>query len=216
MNTTNPLYEVETRFGFQDQEEVWNILGFLQPCLTQEIAWNTTHYSVELFQRDQIVRVNRVEREGGSDISFSLGWKGPDIGKFANIRLEIDEDITAGIVNSRILAQLNGRTGLTTPDEVRGELLRLGHQGFMSFTGRNLVGFYQPLELQLKLMVTACPVLRWPLLLEIEKTAHSPAEALELEQELEKFSRKYGMLERVVREEPPTLLYRALNLDPAK
>jgi hypothetical protein len=213
MNLKNPLYEVETRFGFQDQEEAWKMLPFFQSSFNREIAWQTTHYSGELFRQGQIVRINRVERDGSSDVSFSLGWKGPDIGKFANIRQELDEDITDGIVNSQILARLNGRTELATPDEVIGELLRLGHLGFMSFTGRNLVGIYQPLELQLKLMLTSSPALQWPLLLEIEKTAHSPAEAVELEQELVEFSRKHGMLERVVREEPPTLLYQTINLD---
>jgi hypothetical protein len=54
-----------------------------------------------------------------------------------------------------------------------------------------------------------CPVLQWPLLLEVEKTAHNLTEAVELEQDLLDFTKQYGLTDRVVRDEPPTLLYRA-------
>ena len=207
---SSSTYEVETRFRFLSPDEVWNILPMFQPYINQEIEWNTIHYGPDLFQTDQILRINHTIRQGKS--SSSLGWKEPDQGKSVNIRLETEEDITSGIKNSNILARLSGKKNFESSSAVADELIRLGHPKFMTFSGKNLTGEYQPQGFHLKLMLASDPPLRYPLLLEIEKTAHSLEEAAEFERELLEFVRLYRLEDRVVREEPPALLYQALKL----
>jgi hypothetical protein len=197
--------EVETRFHFQDRTELFKLLPCFKPCFTKANRWTTVHYGLELFQRDIILRIGATIRPEGN--RSSLGWKGPDTGSFANMREEKDEEITAGIDSSWILKLLGGGGNATSVATVAEELVRLGHAPFMEFAGENQFGFYQPLNFQLKIM--KCPILRWPLLLEVEKTASTPAEALRLEQDLLKFTTQYGLTDRVVRDEPPTLLYQA-------
>jgi hypothetical protein len=77
----------------------------------------------------------------------------------------------------------------------------------MSFRGYDRFGYYEPLGLHLKLL--HCRTLKWPVLVEFEKTAHSQEEALLREQELGEFCDRFGLNGRLVREEPPTLLYEA-------
>ena len=88
--------------------------------------------------------------------------------------------------------------------EIDRELARLGHPRFGSFAGRSLLGVYAPLGLHLKLMY--CEALRWPLLLEIEKSAATWEQALVEETALFSFVETYGLRERCVRDEPPALL----------
>ncbi len=203
-------YEVETRFRFLCPDEVWDVLPIFQSYIHQEVEWHTIHYGQTLFKADQILRINHTIRQGKS--SSSLGWKDPDQGKSVNIRIEIEEAVTKGIQNSNILTRLGCDKTFDTPAAIAAELARLGHPQFMEFSGRNLTGEYEPQGFHLKLMLASEPALGYPLLFEIEKTAHSPEQAAEFEKEITEFVRDHRLEERVVREEPPTLLYRALHL----
>jgi hypothetical protein len=205
--TASNTIEVETRFHFADRKELFELLPFLQPCFsdTPVNRWTTVHYGAELYHRDIILRIGATLLPEGN--RSSLGWKGPDKGSFANIREERDEEITDGISASWILEMLGGNGDAASPATVASELTRLGHPPFMEFQGENQFGIYEPLNLQLKIM--SCPILQWPVMLEVEKTALNPTEALELEKELLTFSRQYSLSDHVVRDEPPTLLYRA-------
>ena len=134
-----------------------------------------------------------------------LGWKGIDIGSYANIREEIDEDITRGIKDSAVLKLLGGNSEISSPEEAGQELARLGHWVFMSFHGINSLGYDETLNVATKLM--NCFDLTWPCMVELEKTAHTEQEARERETELREISQMFKLDSRLVREEPPTLLY---------
>jgi adenylate cyclase class IV len=205
-----PIYEVETRLSFSNPAQVWDRLPMFKPLINQAVEWNTIHYGPTLFHTDQILRINHTIQQGKS--SSSLGWKGPDQGKSVNIRLEMEEDITRGIQNSEILARLDGQKCFDSVAAVASGLMQLGHCKFMEYSGNNLTGEYKPQGFHLKLMLASNPALRYPLLLEIEKTAHSLAEALEYEREINEFVRRYRLEDRMIREEPPTLLFQALHL----
>jgi adenylate cyclase class IV len=199
--------EVETRFHFKDQDEAFDILPLIAPCFNRDNRWTTVHFGAGLFENDIILRIGESYRETGNQLF--LGWKGPDRGSFANIREELDEEITAGIASSQILTLMGGNPGQSSAGAVARELVRLGYEPFMEFTGENRFGFYEPLQLHLKLLY--CPVLAYPCMLEIEKTAAGHYEALELERELLAFTRQYRLEDRAVRKEPPTLLHDTLN-----
>ena len=77
----------------------------------------------------------------------------------------------------------------------------------MSFRGYDLFGDYQPLDVSLKLLT--CRSLKWPILLEIEKAAKTREDALIKEAELRDFCDRFSLHDRLVKEEPPTLLYAA-------
>ncbi len=203
MPAFRPALEVETRLRFADPDEALQALPFLRACLDRKLVWHTHIHGEALYRLGSLLRLAGGHAPGGQDRHL-LGWKGPDRGVFANIREEIDEEITCGIADSAILAKLGGRPAAGSPAEVEMELDRLGHRRFMTFAGHSLLGVYKPLGLHLKLM--ACEALRWPLLLEIEKTAGDMSEAAVAEKEIESFIRKSGLLDRVVREEPPDLL----------
>jgi adenylate cyclase class IV len=206
-----PIYEVETRLNFSNPAQVWDRLPMFQPLMNNHaVEWDTIHYGPALFQTDQILRINHTVRQGKP--GASLGWKGPDQGKSVNIRIEIEEDITGGIRDSKILTKLSGKKCFDSSTAVASELIELGHCKFMEYSGRNLTGEYEPQGFQLKLMLVSNPALRYPMLLEIEKTAHSLAEALEYEGEINEFIRRYRLEDRIVREEPPMLLFQALHL----
>jgi adenylate cyclase class IV len=198
--------EVETRFHFKDQDEAFDILPLIAPCFNRDNRWTTVHFGAGLFENDIILRIGESYRETGNQLF--LGWKGPDRGSFANIREELDEEITAGIASSQILTLMGGNPGQSSAGAVARELVRLGYEPFMEFTGENRFGFYEPLQLHLKLLY--CPVLAYPCMLEIEKTAAGHYEALELERELLAFTRQYRLEDRAVRKEPPTLLHDTL------
>jgi hypothetical protein len=199
------VYEVEFRCHFENTAEAYRALPFLQACLTRRIEWVTAFYGIDFFRSGRLLRVADVTSD--KNTRTYLGWKGPDTGHFANIRREIDEDITAGIDDSVILDLLGGNHSLSARNEVIQELERLGHHRFMAFEGINITGKYEPLGLSLKLM--PCAVLKWPLMLEIEKTAGSEAEAIQCEKGLYDLCFQYQLQDRVVREEPPTLLFHA-------
>ena len=138
---------------------------------------------------------------------YFMGWKGGDTGTFANIREEIDEVITEGITDSEILGKLGSQNRTLSRKEIGAELQLLGHHKFMSFRGYDLFGDYKPLDVSMKLL--NCSSLRWPILVEIEKAAKTKEDALTKEAELRDFCARYSLHDRLVREEPPTLLYAA-------
>lgn len=206
MKETEVSFEVEIRFYFKDALEAYRSLPFLKSSFDREIIWTTKHYGFELFKTDQILRISEVTL--ADRLSHALGWKGPDLGKYANIRKEIDEDISYGIKDSLVLNLLGRNPDISSPEEAAQELARLGHGEFMSFRGRNLLGYDKTLGVATKLM--NCPDLSWPCMVELEKTAWTVQETAEREAELMEINRKFKLENRLVREEPPTLLYRNL------
>lgn len=204
MNAEKQNFEVETRYRFADKQEVFTMLPFLAAAFHDRNAWHTVHYGLELFKRDVILRINESCRDG--ETKSSLGWKSPDFGEVVNVREELDEDITCGITNSRVLALFGIEGNFPALADVSDALTHRGCCAFMEFTGANEFGFYVPLGLQLKLM--HCSELKYPYMLEIEKTAHDVEEALQMEAELQAFTCQYKLADREVKAEPPTLLYR--------
>lgn len=200
------LYEVETRIYFNSPEEAFNALPFLEECLINTAEWETSMYGIELFNSGKLLRTSSAKV---NDITkYYWGYKEEDIGKFYNIRKELDEEITSEISDSYILQLINGEAQKINRKNVYQLLESLGHKMFMSFTGRNLTGRHEKLQLDLKLL--SCSVLRYPLMLEIEKSAETLAEAFRKEQELKDFLIKYKLEGRALKEEPTTLLYETL------
>ncbi|WP_371372420.1 tRNA (N6-threonylcarbamoyladenosine(37)-N6)-methyltransferase TrmO [Sporomusa aerivorans] len=194
-------YEVETRVYFADQKEAYAAVPFLKQSLHERFEWETATYGLDLFKAGKLLRVSVINR--GNQQKVFWGCKGPDIGKLYNIRLEQDEEITGGVQASSILASLKGPDVPVAPDNIEQVLASLGYEKFMSFAGTNWTGSYEGVAL--KLMV--CPALPYPVLVEFEKTACTPAEAFEQEQELQAFVARFGLEKRVIKKEPPTLLY---------
>lgn len=209
MDDPGPEFEVEIRCHFQNREEAFRVLPFLRDCLTSEISWSTHFYGESLFRSGQLLRASEIVGEGRR--RYYIGWKGSDIGTFANIREEIDEEITEGIAGSAIIRRLGGGSDFLTHESVIDELERLGHRRFMAFHGNDVSGHCEALDLKLKLM--RCAALRWPLLVELEKNARTEAEAQQREAELMEVSRTFGLERRLVKEEPPALLYETLHPD---
>jgi adenylate cyclase class IV len=206
VTSSNLHLEVEIRYYFDSYGEAYNEIPFLQACLQNEDTWITSFYGQELFKSGRLLRfsnVSYIEEE-----KSYLSWKGPDIGEFANIRQELDEDITAGFKNSIIMKELGGKTDIGSTREAIRELERLGHRKFMSFWGRNNGGHYEPLNIDVKLMF--CPLLKYPIMVEIEKAAVTEEEAKQCENELYELSRGLKLQDRLVKEEPPTLLYQTI------
>jgi len=199
----NAIYEIETRLWFSSQDELLNKVSFFEPCLTHKERWITTFYGLELFKSGKLLRI--AEINSMQKTRFFLGWKGMDIGNFANIREELQEEITKGISKSTILTHFRGKHSVESREGVALELSRLGHNPFMDYAGENVIGFYQPLGLHVKIM--SCPALKYPLLLEIEKTARTKEDSLAAEIELQNFINAYDLQQRVVKNEPPSLLY---------
>ena len=201
----NAQYEVEIRCHFDSVEEAYNKIPFLRACLKHEMVWASGIYGEEFFKAGRLLRMSKTTIDG--ETKYFMGWKGKDTGTFANIREEIDEVITNGITISRILEKL-GSQNLTMPrNKISAELKKLGHRRFMSWRGADLFGDYKPLDVSMKLMT--CRTLKWPVMVEIEKSAKTKEEARVRENELRAFCDRFGLNDRLVREEPPTLLYEA-------
>lgn len=203
MALKNALFEVEFRCHFNNPDDAYQALPFMRSCLHRQVAWNGTFYGLELFQSGRVLRITDVVE--GEDTQCYIGWKEPDTGKFANIRQEIVEDITTGIADSTILSFLGGRERIQNKNEAIQELERLGYNRFMSWTGTDLTGYYEPHNINVKLM--SCAMLRWPFLVEIEKMATTEEEASRCESELYELNRKFQLQGHLVKEEPPSLLY---------
>jgi adenylate cyclase class IV len=202
-------FEVEIRFQFPNEQEVYTALPFLRSKLRYEGAWETVIYGQELFTAGGLLRLSKVVLD--ENTRWFLAWKGPDLGDFANIRQELGEEVTKGALESRILRHLKSKKEIKSPQELGLELVSLGYEGFMSFSGNNYVGLYEPQGFDVKLMY--CEDIKWPLLVEIEKTAETREEAAYCEQQLRQFCDRFDLLESKVEEEPPTLLYANVVLD---
>jgi len=199
----NAPFEVEFRCHFNSSEDAYKVLPFMRSCLQSKVAWSGTFYGLELFQSGQVLRISDVVE--GNNTQYYLCRKGPDTGNFANIRQEITENITAGIADSTILSSLGGRKCIQSKNEAIQELERLGYYRFMSWSGVDITGFYEPYNANVKLM--SCEMLKWPWLVEIEKMAATEEEASRCESELFELSRKLQLQRYLVKEEPPLLLY---------
>jgi adenylate cyclase class IV len=200
-----PQYEVEIRCRFDSAEEAYKIIPFLHACLKHEMVWASGIYDEEFFKAGKLLRMSKTTIDGRTE--YYMGWKGEDTGTFANIREEIDEVITNGVTDSRILEKLGSQNRTLPRNKISAELKKLGYQRFMSWRGADLFGDYKPLGVSMKFMT--CRTLEWPVLVEIEKSAHTIEEALVRENELRAFCDRFGLHDRLVREEPPTLLYEA-------
>ena len=200
-------YEVEIRFRFNSYQDACEKIPFLEKSLKTVDWWDTAMYGLELFHADQMLRIGDLVYEDALKKRY-LGWKGPDIGDFANIRIEIDEDVTDGIENSVALTKIGGTEKLLTADGVIDELNRLGYEEFMSFSGKNTTGRYGPLDIGIKLM--SCSQLKYPLMVEIEKIASTEEEARQCEKQLYEISNELNLQDRQVKEEPTHLLYESI------
>ena len=199
------IYEVETRFEFEDREEVYTVLHFLESCLNLEIEWKTEHFGRDLFKEDRVLRISDSKIDG--DRISSLAYKEPDRGQEINIRKEYSERINKGLKESLIMGIVGGKRNYADSKEIKKELKRLGHAPFMFFKGHSLLGKYEPRGLHFKLMY--CSYLQYPLLLEIEKEAESEAGIMDKKEDIYDFIEKYGLDSRLIPQEPPTLLYRS-------
>lgn len=200
------LYEVETRVYFNSPEEAYSALPFLKQCLQNKAEWETSMYGIELFRSGKLLRTAAIKV---NDVTRAYwGYKEEDLGRFYNIRKELDEEITSGINDSYILQLINGKEQVITGDNAAGVLEGLGYKRFMSFTGKNLTGHYEKFQLDLKLL--SCPVLRYPLMLELEKNAETLEEAYLKELELRNFLQEYQLENKALKLEPTTLLYETL------
>jgi hypothetical protein len=196
-------FEVEFRCRFATEEDAFRAVPFLRASLVVSVEWTDSYYGRDVFERGEILRFASILRPDRT--RYSLGWKGVDTGAFANVRREIDEDVTMGVSRSRIVAALTGHEGPCSWAEVAPLLESAGYRRFMAYEGRSLVGRHESLGINTKLM--HCRTLRWPLLVELEKLAATEAEASRCESELLDVCREYRLEGRLVREEPGTLLY---------
>ncbi|MGF7059917.1 hypothetical protein [Brassicibacter mesophilus] len=196
------LYEVETRFYFKNQEEAFKILPFLHSCLKKATEFETKMYGVKLFNAGKILRVSNVSKYNTTRVY--LGYKEPDVGRIFNVRNEIDEEITDETNESCILKSYLGRNNQVNKRNINKLLESLGHRHFMSIIGTNITGYNEELQIDFKLMKS--PVLKYPLLLEIEKSADTLEEAFRQELALKDFITEYKLEDRIVKEEPPSLL----------
>ncbi len=196
-------YEVEFRCHFSNPEEAEKVLPFLRSCLKRRVPWTGTLYGRELFEAGQILRTGLII-EDGKKIDY-LTWKGPDTGKFCNIRQEVGEVITNGINQSKVLPKLGGKRSVPSKDEAVRELARLGYRPFMSWEGTDTYGFLEGEKIDVKLM--SCGILRWPWIVEFEKLAATLEEANQCEAALYKFSREFQLEPYIFKEEPTQLLY---------
>jgi hypothetical protein len=210
LNLDNATYEVEIRCHFDGLAEAYHFLPFLPLGLQRGCTWRTTIHGLKYFQSGQLLRT--AEIVDGSGCKYFIGWKGVDTGSFANIRQELDEEIEPRVgapsTCSHILGNLGGSPEVKDLQEAVVQLERLGYPSFMEFSGQDISGYYQPYAVHLKLM--SCRQLKWPFIVEIEKTARTSAETGQCEQSLYQLSRQFKLEDRLIRDEPPTLLYKAL------
>jgi hypothetical protein len=206
MNFENTVYEVEFRCYFNSIDEACEMVPFLHSGLQKYCTWKTAVHGLDLFRSGQLLRTAEIMRS--KEPRYYIGWKGPDTGKFANIRPEIDEEITPPNASSRILMMLSGSPGICGLNDVIKELEHIGYPQFMSFEGTDFSGYYAPQNLHLKLMT--CRHLKWPVIVEIEKTASSKIEAFSFEDDLYNLCYQLQLQKRLIREEPPTLLFNAM------
>jgi hypothetical protein len=199
-------YEIEFRCQFTSDEEAYQVLPFLKASLKRAYTWFDNYHGLAVFQSGRVLRVSGVSGPQGRQ--YFLGWKGPDHGRFANFRREFNEETTGQIAHSAILRHFCQAKRAFTPPEIEPELDRAGYTQFMTYSGDSLTGRDEERGLNTKLM--HCAILRWPIMVELEKIAATQAEALECQRQLEEISLRYNLERRLVKEEPGTLLYQKL------
>ncbi len=197
------IFEVESRFKFKNKEEIFKALPFVEKSITQKVIWETTHYGLDLFKEDIVLRISNNEYNNNS--VTSLAYKEADLGEGINIRREYREMITNDFNESHIVNILGGKKELKNSNQIIKELESLGHRKFMSFHGESYVGKYEPLNVDLKIMY--CSQLKYPLLIEIEKAAADLKDAELKSRELMKLIKEYDLIHRLIKKEPPTLLF---------
>ncbi|MBN1191777.1 MAG: hypothetical protein JXA46_18645 [Dehalococcoidales bacterium] len=202
----NVIYEVEFRCHFDTIDEAFNRLPFLQESLRRHFTWTTAIYGREYFRSGQLIRTARVTE--GKNTRYYLGWKGPDTGRFTNIRQEAGEEILPPSTRSGILDFLGGKAEIRDIAGATNELERLGYAKFMEFEGEDSSGYCGIYDVYLKMMT--CRALKWPLIVEIEQTADTREKADFCQEFLYNLCRDFNLQERVIRDEPPTLLYKEL------
>lgn len=198
------MYEVEIRFCVPTAEEAYRLLPFLAASLGPEKPWYTQIIGREIYEAGKLLRMGYVPPDGSG--RTYLGYKAMDEGTFANIRQEWGEEVTDGAAASIILAQLGLPTTSPSPTALREQLAVAGHTPFMDFAGVDRQGYVPALDVHTKLM--RCPkILGDQLMVELELTAASKAEAGLAEEKLRQLAVEYAITDRLIREEPPTLLY---------
>lgn len=205
MATAEPAYEVEIRFSVPTPEQAYELLPFLKASLGPETTWATAIYNREIYGAGRLLRVGRVPAEGDSQ-RYYLGYKETDEGTFANIRQEWGEEITDGVTASAILTKLGIDEAFPSAKIVMQRLQDAGHKSFMDFRGADRLGYYPALDLQTKLM-RCTTILGDQVMVELEMAATSSQDALAAERKLQQIAEEYGIVDRLIREEPPTLLY---------
>lgn len=197
-------YEVEIRFRAATVAEVYAILPFLEASLGAEKVWTTDILSPAIYATGRLLRVGLVPPTGNS--RYYLGYKEVDQGSFANIRREWGEEITHGVQGSKILAEIGIGGDFADAETVLSQLTAAGHHAFMRFSGVDRLGYVADLDLHTKLM--RCPkILGEGVMVELELTAPDYAGALAAEAKLQGIANQYKLTDRLLRAEPPTLLY---------
>ena len=200
-------YEVEIRFIAETAEEAFTTVPFLEASLGESKEWSTEILDRSIFEDGRLLRVGWAQ-SGDVRLDF-IGFKGPDEGRVANIRQEWGEEISDGIVDSQIMALLGLSATFATADAIRKTLVDAGHVPFMSFSGVDRLGHHAPLAIHTKL--ARCPaILDDRVLVELEMEANTLTEAESAERSLLNIAEQYNIVERLVRDEPPTMLYKRI------
>jgi len=179
------------------------MVPFLKKSLKQKVLWETVHYGQQLFKKDIILRLS-CSKFNKKKVN-SITYKEADLGEKINIRREYSEAITADFTESKIMNLLGGKKNLENRSQIIKELENLGHREFMSFKGESQVGRYNPLNIEIKIMY--CSQLKYPLLLELEKSAVDIKDAELKRRELLELIAKYDLKQKLITKEPPTLLF---------
>ena len=199
-----PSYEIEIRFRMDTEGAAYDLLPFLEESLGQPASWSTDILGRSIYDDGRLLRIGRVPTPQG--MRLFLGAKGPDVGRFANIRQEWGEEISDGVARSAILAQLGIDGHFATSQAVEDALTAAGHLPFMSFSGVDRLGFYAPLDLHTK--ISRCEkIVGDDVLIELELAADSLEAASKAEEKLRAIAQEYGIINCLFRAEPPTLLF---------
>lgn len=200
-----PSYEIEIRFCVEQAAEAFALLPFLEASLGAPKVWSTDIVGRAIYESGRLLRLGRVPPAGNT--RYYLGYKGPDLGTFANLRQEWGEEITTGIVGSAILPTVGLADSYTTATAVVDALTDAGHTPFMGFAGVDRLGYYAPLEVHTKLCQCEA-ILDHRFLIELEMSAPSLEDARAAERRLQELAEEYRITDRLFRDEPPTMLYK--------
>lgn len=198
-------YEVEIRFVVDTPEEAFSTLPFLEESLRSPKSWATEIIGEAIFKDGRLLRIGQVI--GDAEERRYMGYKGPDLGTFANIREEWDEEVTGGVQESEILAAVGLSGSFDSVDAVLAALDKAGHRPFMGFAGVDQLGFYAPLAVHTKLCHCEA-IVDDGVLIELEMAARTLEEAKAAEVTLQEIAQEYNIVERLDPDEPPTMLYK--------